>query len=173
MVKVERTDFQCIQTIEDSWRRTARVPMQFEFLDTYFNNQYKNERTTQRVLLHFSVLTLVIACFGLSGLVALSTARKAKEYAIRKVLGAEFLNIVFSIVNEFLKLIVIGVCVAVPAALFLTDQWLQQFSYKTGIELTDCLSSIVIAVGLALISMTYFAMRAALDNPVRSIKAVD
>lgn len=171
MVKVDKPDFQSIQMLEDSWEKATKQSMQFEFLDTYFEAQYRNEQTMQSALLHFAIVTLIIACMGLSGLVALTTAAKAKEYAIRKILGADFKNIFFSILKEFTKLVVISIVIAIPIAFLSSSQWLQRFSYRTQIDLTDCIGAVGIALFFSVVSIVYFSIRAAFANPIQTIRA--
>jgi putative ABC transport system permease protein len=172
IIKVEKTDVQSIIELENLWKKTTATTLHFEFLDYYFNEQYKNEQTMQRVLVCFSILTIIIASLGLSGLVALSTIRKAREFAIRKILGAEFTGIAGLVFREFSHVILISICIAVPTSLFVIAQWLGQFSYQTRLGIMDCILPVVLALIITLVSISYFVIRAASANPASTLKKI-
>ncbi|UXE68899.1 MAG: ABC transporter permease [Chryseotalea sp. WA131a] len=171
MLKVDRVDFEKVVAMERVWNKYMdKTPFNFEFLDSYFNQQYKSEMTMRNLLWYFSGFTIVIACLGLFGLVAISTSIRIKEFAIRKVLGAGFLNIVFPIVKEFLLLVSIGAFLAVPLAWWFMSEWLSNFSYKTPLGISVFVLPILLTLVVALLAMMYHTIMATRINPIDSIK---
>jgi putative ABC transport system permease protein len=170
MAKVNKLDFNSIEKLEREWRKATGMSLHFEFLDSYFNAQYKNERRMQRVLMCFSLIAIVTASLGLSALVALSAARKSYAFAIRKILGAEFMAIARLIVGEFSRVILISICIAIPFSIFMIMEWLRQFSYKTQISVADCLLPVALSIAIVIVSITYFVVEAASANPVKALR---
>ena len=170
LVKVNYTDFQSIQQLEEHWKKIIKTPFNFEFLDSYFYEQYKNEKTMQNVLKYFASFTLIIACLGLFGLVALSTAQRTKEFGIRKVLGAKFSNIAFLVMKEFSLLVAFGAALSIPIAWWSATIWLEEFSYRTIPATSDFILPVLVTFAIAILSMVYHAIRASQTTPVESIK---
>ncbi len=170
MVRLNEANFQTLQTLEEHWKKIMESPFEAEFLDSYFNHQYRNEKTMQQVLQYFSTFTLIIACLGLFGLVAISTVQKTKEFGIRKVLGAKFPNIAFLVVKEFIVLVALAAVFALPIAWWSITLWLTEFSYKTILTVSDFALPVLVTFFIAILSMAYHTVKASLTNPVDSIK---
>ncbi|WP_192349321.1 ABC transporter permease [Algoriphagus sp. Y33] len=140
-----------------------------EFLDETIANFYRRENQLSLVYKVFAVLSIVISSIGLYGLISFLVGQKLKEIGIRKVLGASISQITFLLSKEFIYLVLIACLIAVPLGYYLTDQWLQNFSYRTTVPIG--LYVFVIAVSLVITASTvgYRAIRAALGNPVDSL----
>jgi putative ABC transport system permease protein len=170
IVKVDKADYESIQQLESIWKASVRTPFEAGFLNSYVNEQYKNENTMRGVLKWFSVFTLIIACLGLFGLVAVFTTQKTKQFGIRKILGAGYQNIAFLVMKEFAWLVFIGAILALPLAWWSMELWLKQFPYKTTFAVVDFLWPVTITFLAAALSMSYHAIKASYVNPIESIK---
>ena len=132
---------------------------------------YRTEQRVGKVALTFAILTILIACLGLFGLVTYMAEQRTKEIGIRKVLGASVPNIVSLLSGEFLVLVVISVLIASPIAYYAMSQWLTEFAYRIEISWWMFLIAGVLAVCIALLTVSFQAIRAALMNPVNSLKS--
>lgn len=117
-----------------------------------------------------SVFTILIACLGLFGLATLTVANRTKEIAIRKILGASMSSVVFMLTFEFGKLVILANIIAWPIAFFIMRQWLQDFAFRTSLSLDKFLISAVVALTIALATVSYYSVKAALSDPARIIK---
>ena len=115
-------------------------------------------------------LAILIACLGLFGLAALTVAKRTKEIGIRKVLGATVPNIVTMLSGDFTRLVLLANLVAWPVAFYVMHRWLQDFAYRVGIGVDNFVLAAGLAVVIALLTVSYQAIRAALSNPVDAIK---
>ena len=143
----------------------------FHFLDENFNRQYSAERKEAKLSLGFTILAFIIACLGLLGLVIFITAQRRKEIGVRKVLGATVLSITLLVSKDFGKLVFISTMIAIPVAWFIMNKWLQNFAYRIDIKWWMFLLSGCIAILIALITVSFQAIKAALANPVESLRA--
>jgi putative ABC transport system permease protein len=141
------------------------------FLDENFANQYAAEQRQEQLSLAFTILAFIIACLGLTGLVLFTTAQRTKEIGIRKVLGASVTSVTTLLGKDFIRLVVIASFIAVPVAWFAMNQWLQDFAYRIKIEWWMFLLSGLAAIGIALITVCVQAIKAAIANPVKSLRA--
>lgn len=141
------------------------------FLDENFSRQYKAEQKQGQLLLTFTILAVLIACLGLFGLAALSAESRTKEIGVRKVLGASVMSIVALLSSDFLKLIMIAIVLAVPIAWYAMNSWLQSFAYKVAIDWWVFALSGGLAIGIALLTVGYQSVKAALMNPVKSLRS--
>ena len=118
----------------------------------------------------FSILAIVIACLGLFGLATFSASQRVKEIGIRKVLGASVAGIVVLLSKDFLKLVLIALCIAIPIAWYAMNKWLEDFAYR--IELSGGVFIIagIIALAIALLTVSFQAIKAAIANPVKSLR---
>jgi putative ABC transport system permease protein len=146
-------------------------PFEYYFLDDAFNETFKTEIRMSKMFSVFTAFAIFIACMGLFGLVTFTAETKTKEIGIRKVLGATVTNLVFLLSRDFLKLVLIANGLAFPLAWYMMDKWLQDFTYKTQISWTVFAISGVIAVLIALFTVSFQSIRAALMNPVKSLKS--
>lgn len=146
------------------------MPFSYRFLDDSFNEMYRAEQRIGKVALIFAFLTILIACLGLFGLVTYMTEQRVKEIGIRKVLGASEISIVKLLSKDFMKLVLISICIASPIAYFAMNGWLQDFSYRVSIEWWIFVLAGVGAILIAFFTVGYQAIKAALMNPIKSIK---
>ncbi|MFC1724538.1 ABC transporter permease [candidate division KSB1 bacterium] len=142
----------------------------YAFMDDMFNNLYGTEQKLSGILISFSILTIIIASLGLFGLISFIVERKTKEVGIRKVLGASTFTIIRLITKEFLSLIVAALIIALPAAYYFTNKWLQSFTYRTGLSIWLFVLSASIVILIALLSMSSQTIKSARANPVESLK---
>ncbi len=143
----------------------------FHFLDQNFSQQYKAEQKQGQVLLSFTIMAVLIACFGLFGLVAFAAEARTQEIGVRKVLGASVGSVVILLSKDFLKLVGIAVVIALPVAWYLAGQWLQNFAYHVDIEWWIFAGAGLLAVGIALLTVSFQSVKAALMNPVKSLRS--
>jgi putative ABC transport system permease protein len=146
------------------------VPLQYAFIDESIERQYGSEEKMLGLFYCFAGLSLVIACTGLFGLSIFVVERKVKEIGIRKVLGANVPVIVGLISKDFLKLVIISAFIACPLAYYLMHQWLQNFAYRITIGWQVFVISGLIAVCIALVTISFRAIKAALANPVKCLR---
>jgi putative ABC transport system permease protein len=161
-----------IRQIEDKWRSMAPgQPFSYSFMDDDFNAQYKAEQRMGGISLSFSLLAICIACLGLFGLAAYAAEQRTREIGIRKVLGATVTNIVGLLSRDFLLLVLIAALMAFPFSWWAMHRWLQDFAYRISIGWQVFGLAAVLAVGIALCTISWQAFRAALANPVRSLRS--
>ncbi len=157
--------------IEAEWKVFAPgAPFDYSFLDENFNALYRSEAKLGGILSAFTALSIFIACLGLFGLIALAAEQRTKEIGVRKVLGASVAGIVGLLSRDFLKLVLLSVALAIPFAWYFMDQWLQGFVYRIDLEWWIFAAAGLTAVVIALITLSFQAVRAALANPVSSLK---
>jgi len=142
----------------------------FHFLDENFNKQYSAERKEEKLSLAFTILAFSIACLGLLGLVIFITAQRRKEIGVRKVLGATVMSITLLVSKDFGKLVVISTTIAIPFAWFVMNKWLQDFAYRIELKWWMFLLAGCVAILIALITVSFQAIKAAVANPVESLR---
>jgi putative ABC transport system permease protein len=158
--------------IEQMWNTyQPNAPFRYAFLDQDWALLYEKEMTTRRVSSLFSLIAILIACLGLLALAAFTAERKTKEIGIRKVLGATVPNIIMLLSKDFLKLVIIGILVATPVAWWVMDQWLQNFAYRIEISWVIFALAALIAIVIAFTTVSFQSIRAALANPVKSLRS--
>lgn len=143
---------------------------QASFLDENTDNQYKREERFSQIIVSAAVLAIVLSCMGLFAIALMIISQRTKEVGIRKVLGASISNIVFILSKDFLKLVAVAILIASPIAYFLMDKWLADFVYRIEITWSIFFVAAIFAVLIALFTVSYQAIRAALMNPVKSLK---
>jgi putative ABC transport system permease protein len=146
-------------------------PFTYQFSDLEFARLYKSETLVSRLGDGFAFLAILISCLGLFGLATFTTARRTKEIGVRKVLGASSRTIAFLLTNEFLKIIVIAIVIAFPIAWVIMHQWLQQYAYKIGMEWWMFAAAGLATLVITLLTVSYQSIKAALVNPVNSLKS--
>lgn len=147
------------------------MPFSYTFLDERFNNTYKAEQKTGQILGTFAGLTIFVACLGLFGLAAFTADQRTKEIGVRKVLGASVTGIIALLSRDFLKLVVIALVIATPAAWWLMERWLQEFAYKVSVSWWVFALAGIVSTLVALATISYQSVKAALMNPVKSLRA--
>lgn len=157
--------------IENIWKRIEPAhPVQYTFLNDDFAKLYDNQTRLGQTLLYTTLLTIFIAVLGLFGLASFMAEQRIKEIGVRKVLGASVSQIILLLGKDFLKLVLIGGLIAVPAALWITNEWLANFAYQIKIGPTPFLLAIVLSLLVAGITVSGRAIKAALMNPVKSLR---
>ena len=160
-----------IALIEEKWKVLApRKPFSFYFLDEYFDRQYRSEERFGTLFLYFAFLAIFISCLGLLGLSSYSTIQRTKEIGIRKVMGASVTNIVNLLSRDFLLLVFISFIIAVPLAWYFMHGWLKDFAYRIAISWWVFVAAGCLALFIALFTISYQAIRAAVANPVKSLR---
>ncbi|MCW3107775.1 MAG: FtsX-like permease family protein, partial [Segetibacter sp.] len=119
---------------------------------------------------YFTIIAILISCLGLFGLATFSAEQRTKEIGVRKVLGASVTNIVGLLSKDFIKLVAISILIASPLAWYAMNKWLQDFAYRTNISWTVFVITAVVALLIALITISFQAIRAAFSNPVKSLR---
>jgi putative ABC transport system permease protein len=145
-------------------------PFRYFFLDDSFDVQYRADERLSKIFSYFSILAIFIACLGLFGLASYTAEQRTKEIGIRKVLGATISGIVKLLTKEFSKWILVANIIAWPVAYFAMRKWLQGFAYRTSIEFYIFILSAVIALAIALMTVSYQALKAAKADPVKSLR---
>lgn len=143
---------------------------EFKFFDNTIAGFYAKEQKTAAILNTATTMAILISCMGLLGLAAFSIQQRTKEIGLRKILGASVGNIVVLLTRNFIILVVIAIVIAVPLAWYAMDQWLADFAYRVNISAGLFLLAGVIAVGIAIVTVSFQAVSAALVNPAKSIK---
>ena len=140
------------------------------FMDDGFASAYRNELRLRRIAGISSLLAIVVCCLGLFGLAAISAQRRTKEIGVRKVLGASAWQIVTMFSAEFVKLVAFASLIAWPLAYYMLNDWLADFAYRIGLDISVFALSSVLAIAIALITVSYQAWRAAQTNPIEALK---
>ena len=146
-------------------------PFDYFFLDTFFNEQYKAEQQFGRVCTLFAILAIFIACLGLFALATFMAKQRTKEIGIRKVLGASVPSLVGLLSRDFLKLVLVAIVIASPIAWFAMNRWLLDFAYHIGVPWWTFALAGTTAVGIALLTVSIQSVKAALMNPVKSLRS--
>jgi putative ABC transport system permease protein len=168
-----RTDntVQTITSIKEAWDRAIpEYPFEFHFLDDTIDAKYRKEQRLEMILRIFTLLAISISCFGLFGLIAFTAEQRTKEVGIRKVLGASVGSVVRLLSKEFVVLVVLANAIAWPVAYFVMTKWLKNFAYRTEIGLVTFLFSGLAALLIAILTVCYQSIKAALANPVDSLR---
>ena len=172
-VKVAGQDIPgALAQLEKTWRKfLPEAPFDYTFLDENFDNLYKAERVQGTLFTVFSCIAIFIACLGLFGLSAFTITQRIREIGIRKVLGASVPGIVQMISKDFIKLVAISALIAFPVAGYVMYKWLQDFAYRTNIPWWVFPTALLIAGLIALITISFQAIKAATANPVKSLRS--
>jgi putative ABC transport system permease protein len=162
---------QAIASIEKNWQRTiSNEPFDYSFLDADFQKNYSTQERLSSVVGYFTIIAICISCLGLFALAAFSAEQRIKEIGVRKVLGASVTNIVTLLSKDFLQLVVIATFIASPIAWYAMNEWLKNFAYRTNISWVVFALTICIALLIALFTIGYQAIKAAISNPVKSLR---
>ncbi len=143
---------------------------EFSFLDDRLNNQYVAEERTGIIFASFASLAILIACFGLFAMAMLTFNQRLKEISIRKVLGASISGLIFLLLNDFTKLILIAIAVATPITWWMMNRWLDNFMYQVGIHPAVFIISGLILLGISWITLSYFTLKTARINAAETLK---
>jgi putative ABC transport system permease protein len=160
-----------ISLVQNKWNSMAPgQPFSYSFLDADFNKMYNAEQRTGKLFITFAVFAIFIACLGLFGLVTYAAQQRIKEIGIRKVLGASVSEIVTMISKDFVKLVLIAFVIAFPVAWWMMNKWLQSFAYRINISWWVFVVAGLLTIAIALITVSFQAIKAAIANPVKSLR---
>jgi putative ABC transport system permease protein len=160
-----------IKEAESKWKNMASgMPFSYRFMDESFNEIYKAEQRVGVIALSFSTLAIIVACLGLFGLATFLAEQRTKEIGVRKVLGASVPAIFFMLSKEFIKWIAVANIIAWPVAYYFMDKWLQGFAYRINISWWLFVAAGFIALVIALLTVSYQAIKAATANPVEALR---
>jgi len=171
-IKIETSSLATtIPVIEKIWNKHfPNDPFVYYFLDEAFDQQYKEDKLFGKVFGLFAFLAIIIACFGLLGLSAYNILQRTKEIGIRKVMGASVQNLLVILSRDFLKLVFIAFIIAVPVSWLIMNRWLQDFAYRINISWWVFAIAGVSSLLIALVTISFQAIRAAMTNPVKSLR---
>jgi putative ABC transport system permease protein len=162
---------QTISSLQTKWKTLVPYrPFEFHFLDEDYNKLYSSEITLGTVMNLFAGIAIVLACLGLFGLSAYTAQQRFKEIGVRKVLGASVSNLVLLLSKDFIKLVVIAFILASPIAWYAMNNWLNDFAYRINISAWIFIGTGAVAVIIALATISFQAIKAAIANPVKSLR---
>ncbi len=163
---------QTLAQIKGVWNEMAPgQPFSYYFLDDSFNDSYEAEQRLGQIFMSFTILSILIACLGLFGLAAFNAQKRVKEIGVRKVLGASVRQITYRLSVDFLKLVGIAILVALPLGWFAMDRWLEDFAFRINIPWWALLSAALLAITIAIATVSWQSIKAAMANPVKSLRA--
>ena len=160
-----------LESIGKTWKQlNPNEPFEYTFLKDDFQKNYEADNRLAGIVRNFTIIAILISCLGLFGLATFSAEQRTKEIGVRKVLGASVGNVVGLLSKEFLKLVFIAILIASPITWFVMNKWLQDFAYRTNISWLVFVITAVIAISIALLTISFQAIKAALANPVKSLR---
>jgi putative ABC transport system permease protein len=160
-----------LSSVTASWHKlNPNEPFEYSFLDEDFQKNYEAESRLASIVGYFTVIAILISCLGLFGLATFSAEQRTKEIGVRKVLGASVTGIVALLSKDFLKLVAISIVVASPIAWWVMHKWLQDFAYRINISWMVFAITTIVALAIALITISFQAIKAAIANPVKSLR---
>ncbi|MBK8561916.1 MAG: ABC transporter permease [Saprospiraceae bacterium] len=163
---------EAIAAAEKAWEaRYPNMPFEYRFLDDAFNQMYKTEDKNAALFKLLAGLAVFISCLGLFGLAVFSTQQRVKEIGVRKVLGASVPSLVGLLSKDFVTLVILSLVIAAPLAWYFMDKWLQDFAYRIDIQWTVFALAGMAAVGVAFLTVSFQSIKAALANPVKSLRS--
>jgi len=172
-VKLKTDDMkESIQSITAMWNKFApHQPIRYSFLDDRYSAMYSDVQRTGKIFTSFSILAIVVACLGLFALSAFMVEQRSKEISVRLVLGAS-VNSVFQLLTwDFLRLVLIAILVAAPVSWYLMAHWLEDYAYRTTIGWDVFVVSGVTSVLIALFTISFQSIKAALVSPVKGLRS--
>ncbi|MDT0606361.1 ABC transporter permease [Croceitalea rosinachiae] len=169
-IKAKETE-KALASLDAVFKRTVpNIPLHYNFMDEQFAASYKTEQLTSTLAYYFAMISILISCLGLFGLATFMAKQRTKEIGIRKVLGASVSSITTLISKDFLKLVLLSIVIAAPLAYYFMDNWLQDFAYKINIRWWVFVLTGALAILIALITIGFQAIKAAIANPVKSLR---
>jgi predicted permease len=170
--KPQRNSEQAIAKIESIVKKyNPAYPFEYRFVDDQFNNMFQSEMLVSKLSRVFASLAIIISCLGLFGLAAYTAERRIKEIGIRKVLGASVAGVARLLSADFLKLVLVSVLLAFPLAWWAMDKWLQSYAMRVDIHWWVFAAAGIVAILIALFTISFQAIRAAVANPVQSLRS--
>ncbi|WP_338875209.1 ABC transporter permease [Spirosoma sp. SC4-14] len=169
MMKLQPANLPVVKAI---WQEHfPNFPFEYSFLDESYDAKYRRDQLMMSVFNGFAGLTVLVSCLGLFGLVAFTTERRTKEIGVRKVLGASVTNILVLLSRDFLQLVVLAILIASPLMYWAADRWLQAFAFKVDLAWWVFVLAGMLAIGIALLTVSFQSIKAALMNPVKSLRS--
>jgi len=160
-----------IASIEQTWKQlVADTPFEYTFLEESIQKQYEDDERMSTIITSFTLIAMIISCLGLYGLSAFMAERRFKEIGVRKVMGASVSQILSMMSREFIKLVLIAFIIAVPLAWYTMNAWLDGFAYKITLDATVFIYAGVLALLIALVTVSFQSVKAASTNPVRALR---
>jgi putative ABC transport system permease protein len=160
-----------IATLESIFKKHAPgAPFEYSFLDQNFDLQFRAEQRMSTIILIFTILAIGIACLGLFGLAAYTAEQRAKEISIRKVMGATVSQVLVLLSKDFLVLVIGAFVLAIPLGLYLINTWLENFPNRIATDVSAVLISGVVAMVIAMVTISFQSIKAARENPVRAMR---
>ncbi|MDB5119925.1 MAG: hypothetical protein JWN56_1143 [Sphingobacteriales bacterium] len=160
-----------ISVLKDAWKELLpNNPLEYKFLDDSFNENYREDQRASFLILVFAIIAILISSLGLFGLSAFTAEQRKKEIGIRKVLGATVANITGLLSKDFVKLVGISIIIATPLAFWAMNKWIQNFAYRIEIVWWMFAAAGLLALLIALLTTSFQAVKAALSNPVKSLR---
>lgn len=157
--------------LKSTWDKLApQRPFLYHFLDQSFNQQYQADQDFGQLFTFFSCLAIFIACLGLFGLSTFMAQQRVKEIGIRKTLGSSQTNIIMLLSKDFIRLILVAIVISVPLCWWVMNDWLQEFAYRIHIGPSVFIESGLIALAIALVTMTWQSLKAAMGNPIQALR---
>jgi putative ABC transport system permease protein len=172
-IKVATADFRkVLDEVETIWKNfEVERPISYSFLDDKLQKLYTADQQTGRIFTVFTIITIIMACVGLFGLAAYVTQQRTKEIGVRKVLGASIPGIILLLSKDFTKLIILAFIISTPLVYYGTTEWLSNFAYHTNIDPLTLFGAGVITVVLSFLTISYYSIKIAILNPVRSLRS--
>ena len=160
-----------IALLESAWRKHFSAALfDYDFVREKIKAQYQSEERFSKIFLYFSVLSLLIACLGLYGLIAYTISQRTKEIGVRKALGATAKGIAMMLSGRFLKLILLACIISVPVAWYAMNRWLENFAYRIDISWWMFTAAGILVLLIAAVTVSFESIKAALANPVKSLR---
>ncbi len=172
MLRLNGNDMQAtLDRLQTVWKqRVPDRPFNYHFLDDDYNKLYLAEQRTSKLFSVAAGLAIILACLGLFGLAAFTTVQRIKEIGIRRVLGANVSSITLLIAKNFLQLVCIAIIIAVPLAWWAGNKWLQDFAFRISVQAYIFIATAIVTALIALCTVGYHSVKAALTNPVKSLR---
>ncbi|MEM7110200.1 MAG: ABC transporter permease, partial [Bacteroidota bacterium] len=161
-----------LEKMESTWKELfPEKPFSYVFLDDYFGKLYNKEQKLSKMFTIFAVIAIFIGCLGLFGLASYTAFQRSKEIGVRKVLGASVSSITFLLSIDFTKQVVISLVLSLPLAYFLMEKWLESFAYRVDVGVGIMISSALVVLSIAWLTVGYKSVKAALANPVDTLRS--
>lgn len=160
-----------LATIENVFKESfPDIPFEYDFVDQEYAAKFASEERVASLARVFSILAIIISCLGLFGLASFVAEQRTKEIGVRKVLGATITNIWVLLSKDFLILVLISLAIATPIAYYFMGEWIQKFSYRTDLSINIFLIAAIGAIVITLLTVSFQAIKAAVSNPIKSLK---
>jgi putative ABC transport system permease protein len=172
LVKMKTSDARGTMTsLERTYKGIISTAFEFTFIDQYLNRLYDSDSRLAKIVMTFSSIAIIIACLGLYALASYTTQQRIKEIGIRKVMGASVLQLSNMLSQDFIKLVLISIVIAIPTSYYFLNQWMQQFTYRTNISVVIFILAALVSLLLAWFTVGLKTVKAAQANPVESLRS--